>query len=171
MFGLLAAASILGAIAHGFKMPAQVNRLLWQPLNLSLGLAVALFAVGSIYDFRGPAIAKRLLSPMITIGLLFYILTLITPANFRGFIIYEAGVLAFAFCAYGYLALHRRLSGAGLMCISIFIMLIAAVIQASEAVTLTLIWEFDHNGVFHLVQMGALLMLLAGLRSGLIAFK
>ena len=36
-FGLLAFASALGAIAHGFQMSEQLNSLLWKPLNLALG--------------------------------------------------------------------------------------------------------------------------------------
>ena len=41
-FALLAIASALGAIAHGFKMNARANELIWMPLNLALGLTVAL---------------------------------------------------------------------------------------------------------------------------------
>ena len=45
VFGLLALASALGAIAHGFKMPTAFQTYLWYPLYLSLGLLVALFSI------------------------------------------------------------------------------------------------------------------------------
>jgi hypothetical protein len=40
--------------------------------------------------------------------------------------------------------------------------IIAAVIQATGSIGFTLIWEFDHNGVFHLVQMPGIVLLAAG---------
>ena len=49
VFGLLALAAILGAIAHGFQMSRKLNNLIWQPLNLSLGITVALFVAAVIY--------------------------------------------------------------------------------------------------------------------------
>lgn len=52
-FGLLTAASVLGAIAHGFKMSRALNDLLWQPLNPALGLTIGLFVAGVIHDLWG----------------------------------------------------------------------------------------------------------------------
>jgi hypothetical protein len=46
VFGLLAFASLLGSIAHGIEMPLTWQAALWKPLNLTLGLVVALFMVG-----------------------------------------------------------------------------------------------------------------------------
>ena len=49
----------------------------------------------------------------------------------------------------------------------ILISLIAAGLQACKRITLNLIWSFDHNGVFHLVQIVGLCFLVAGLRLSL----
>jgi len=46
---------------------------------------------------------------------------------------------------------------------------VAAAIQATQAASFTFIWPFDHNGVFHLVQMVALVVLCAGLQSSLVS--
>ncbi len=43
VLALLAVASVLGAVAHGFDLSSDTLYLLWQPLFLSLGLVVALF--------------------------------------------------------------------------------------------------------------------------------
>ena len=43
--------------------------------------------------------------------------------------------------------------------------ILAAAVQAEGALGFTLIWTFDHNGVFHLVQMVGLGLLVWGLKS------
>jgi len=92
VFGLLALGAAFGAVVHGFKMSAEVNNLLWQPLNLSLGLAVALFAVGAVYDMLGRRIAQRVLPIMITVGAVFYGVTVVFPDSvFRARRVLHAG--------------------------------------------------------------------------------
>jgi hypothetical protein len=168
-FGLMALSGVVGAVAHGFKMSESVNDLLWQPINLALGLAVSLFVVGVVYDLWGYPTARQVLPVMLVIGVGFYIVTLIIPGSFLVFIVYEALALFFALGAYGWLTTQGRLKGAGLMATGILISIIAAGIQASKAVSVTLFWDFDHNGIFHLVQLVGLLFLLAGLRSALLS--
>ena len=69
VFGMLAAAALLGAVAHGFVWSSAVWDLFWFPLFLLLGLTVALFVVGAIYDWRGlpadqKAVPARLMEVM-----------------------------------------------------------------------------------------------------------
>ena len=166
-FGLLALSAALGAVAHGFKMSPAFNNLLWQPLNLSLGLTVALFAVGVVYDVWGQTVARRVLPVMVVTGALFYAVTLLFPDIFLVFVSYEALVMLFAVGAYGILATRGSLEGARLMTAGILISIAAAAVQASESVFLTFIWQFDHNGIFHLVQTVAVALLAAGIRAAL----
>ena len=67
------------------------------------------------------------------------------------------------FLIYVWLAIGRRLSGAVFMMTAILVNVIAASIQASRSVGFQLVWQFDHNGVFHLVQMIGIVLLSAGL--------
>jgi hypothetical protein len=49
--------------------------------------------------------------------------------------------------------------------------IIAAVVQAGwdgKASPLTFIWQFDQNGLYHLIQMVGVVLLLVGLRMGLL---
>ena len=71
--------------------------------------------------------------------------------------------------AYIWLAARGQLEGAWVMAAGVLITIVAAGIQASEAVFVTLIWAFDFNGIFHMVQMIGLLVLVAGLRIALLA--
>ena len=53
VFALLTLAAALGAIAHGLRMDPRVKRRIWQVLNLTLAVGVALFVVGVVYDRWG----------------------------------------------------------------------------------------------------------------------
>ena len=87
---------VFGAVAHGLALTDAARSALWHPLHLALGLAVALFFVGGVYDLRGTA----------------------------------------------------------------------AAVQASD-VAIHVIVPFDQNGVFHMVQLLAIVALAYGLRVGL----
>jgi len=169
LFGLLAVAAVLGTIAHGFKMSAQTNNLFWQPLFLSLGLVVALFVVAVVYDAWGQAAARRALPVMLVIGVVFYGITRLFPGTFLVFIVYESAAMLFALVVYGWLTRRGQLPGVGLMTVGIFITIIAAAVQATETLHVTVVWPFDFNGLYHLIQMAGLLALLAGLRADLLA--
>ncbi|NJN99121.1 MAG: hypothetical protein HC875_36030, partial [Anaerolineales bacterium] len=155
-FGLLALAAALGAVAHGFKMSPAVNLRFWQPLNLALGLVVALFVVGVVYDVWGLGVAQN--GPAGDAGdwrSLFGV-TLVFPGIFLVFILYEAAAMLFALGAYGWLAVTGQLPGASWMAAGVLVTLIAAAVQTlwdGKTRPLTFIWQFDQNGLYHLIQM------------------
>jgi hypothetical protein len=170
VFGLMALAAALGAIAHGFQMSATANRRWWIPLNLSLSLTVAFFLVGVIYDLWGLAVAQRILTFAVAMGLVFLGVTLLFPSKFLVFILYEAAVMLFALGGYIWLAVEGQLPGTGWMAGGVLVTLIAAAVQVlwdGRSKPLTLIWQFDQNGLFHLIQMVGGVLLLIGLRAGL----
>lgn len=164
---LLAIASALGAIAHGFEMSARTNELIWMPLNLALGLTVALFVIGAAYDLRGFSIPRALTPIMLCVGVFFFGVTVLSPGSFLVFVIYEAAAMLFALAVYLFLSLRGTLHGAPLMALGVLISIVAAAVQTSGAVAFTWIWDFDHNGAFHLIQMVGLVFLLFGLRMDL----
>ena len=61
VLGLMACASMLGAVAHGLTLSDSMREALWKLLYLSLGLAVALVVVGAVYDWRDQDAARRVL--------------------------------------------------------------------------------------------------------------
>ena len=168
IFVLLALGALLGAIAHGFQMDGDTNFLIWQPLNLSLGLSISLFAAAAILDWRGGSMQKGIVPVLLTLGFIFYLITIFIPGSFLVFIIYEALIMLFALIVYILLAAGNKLEGAWWMVSGIMLSIIAAVIQATESLKFTVIWEFDHNGIFHLVQILGIVLLMRGL---LMAFK
>jgi hypothetical protein len=168
-FGLLGVASTLGAVAHGFTLSPAAHRLFWQPLNLALGLTIALVVIGAIHDGSGPRVARRALPIMIGVGAAFFAATQFVPGTFLVFVMYEAAAMLAALVIYIYILIARRhsLPGAVLMAAGIATTLVAAAVQASRDIELRLGWSFDNNGVFHLVQIAGLLLLVAGLRTAL----
>ncbi|MDH3456885.1 MAG: hypothetical protein OER90_08590 [Gemmatimonadota bacterium] len=167
VLGILAFAAGLGTVAHGIEMSESTRDLLWRPLFLALGLVVALFAAAAIHDWKGQHMARRMLPLLVSLGLLFFLVTQAVSGSFLVFVLYEAVAMLFALAVYVRLATGRKLAGAGVVAVAIVLNIVAAAIQATESVRFTLGVPFDHNGVFHLVQMVAVVVLTAGLVQGL----
>jgi hypothetical protein len=167
-FASLAMAAALGAVVHGFKAFPVAKNKIWRLLFLLLGLTVALFAVGAIFDIWGATAAQTALPVMLAIAIAFFGATLIWN-NFFIFVIYQAVTMLFALLGYGWLALAGQFIGAWFMVGGIFITLLAAAIQASGRVSLRFIWEFDHNGIYHVIQIVGIVLLALGLRASLLA--
>lgn len=162
---LFALAGALGAFVHGFDLDPRTRQLLWQPLYLTLGSALAFFSAGAIGDWRGDVAARRSLPPLLALVVAFYLLTRLSGGKFVVFVIFEALALFFAIAVYARLALeHRR--GAGLVLAGLVLSLAGGALQAST-LSLHVVWEFNHNGLYHLVQLVGVLFLLGGLRGTL----
>ena len=167
LFFLLTVAAFLGAIVHGIKISERQYSLLWSLINLSLGLMVAVFILAVINDLKGIIFSRKLFPIILSIGLGFWMTTLYFPDNFLVFTIYEAVAMLFSLCGYVWLAFKDRLDGAWWMSSGILISLVAAFVQASKMASFQLIWEFDHNGTYHLIQIVGILFLVTGLRKSL----
>ena len=166
IFGLLAAASFLGTITHGLDLSPALRKLLWQPLYLALGIDVSLFVLCGILDWRGERAVRRLLPGAIATGIVFYALTVTLGGSFLVFVLYEAMAMITAMAIYVAIAVRQRMPGASTIAVGIGLSIVAAALQAST-IRFTLVWTFDHNSVFHLVQIAALLVLGSGLRRSL----
>jgi hypothetical protein len=165
VFGLLAMSSILGAAAHGLELSEATLGPLWWILYVSLGVTVALFVVGGIHDWRGERPARVALPWAIGIGAGFAALTQLLGGAFVIFVVYEAAAMVAALAIYAFLT-TRRLAGAGMIAVGTGLSIVAAAVQAS-ALAVRVIVPFDHNGLFHLVQLGAAAALANGLRRAL----
>jgi hypothetical protein len=165
----LAAASVLGAITHGLAMAGRLRELLWQPLYLLLGVTMSLFVVGAVGDRWGARMARRALGPMLVIALVFYGATRLAGGDFLVFVGYEAAALLFSLFIYLRLTATGHHPGAGAMSAALALSLIAGAVQAAPIGPVRLVWQFDHNGLFHLVQLLGLALLVAGLRRRLTA--
>jgi hypothetical protein len=165
VLGLVSFSSFLGAVAHGFEWPNPIGAGLWKTIYFSLGILVALFLVGAIHDWQGHALAQRLIPWSIGAGVAFFVLTELFQGTFIVFVFYEATVLVGALSIYLFLAVTHQVKGAGVLSLAILLNLAAAGVQASH-VSVRIIFPFDHNGIFHLVQMVGIATLVLGLHRG-----
>jgi hypothetical protein len=166
-FAALGVAGGLGAAAHGLRLTGYARTALWRVLYLILGVTVALFAVAATADGWGERVSRRALPLALLTALGFYGLSQRLARGFLVFLIYEAAAMLYALAVYVRLARGGRLAGAELTAAGILIALLAAAVQASSLKLEVLGVPFDHNGLFHLVQIAGLPVLAAGVRAGL----
>ncbi len=165
VFALVGLASLLGAVAHGLVLPGWLAEAIWHPLYLALGLSVALILVGALLDTRGITGARHWLGPALAVGVAAYVVTQALGGAFIVFVAYEGTATITALTLYSRLALRRALPGAALVAGGLVLNLVAAGVQASD-LKLELIFEFDHNGLFHIVLIPALILLYSGIEQG-----
>ena len=112
--------------------------------------------------WRGERVAQRLLPFMLATAAVFYWATRRTNGDFLVFVIYSSGTTIFSLTVHAFLA-RRGLPGAKGVAIGLGVSLAAGLFQASS-LSLSLIWQFDHNGLFHLAQLVGLVILIPSLR-------
>lgn len=148
LFLLFAAASMLGAAAHGFAWSPRASWWIWLPLNLALGASLALLVAAAGW--------RHALPLLLLAGVAVAAVAQFMPATFLPIVIAEAVALVWAGASW--LRQGRTLLALG--CLGA---MLAGAVQASGW-SLRLGWEFDHNGLFHLAQIPAMLCWIAGAR-------
>lgn len=163
----LAIAAALGSVAHGFVLAENVNGTLWSGIYLALGVCVACFVAAAAYDLRGRKLAKKALAITLAVALLVFAATKLANDSFVPFIVFEGIAMMTALGIYGYLAFFNSSPGTKAMALGVALTLLAALFQGLEWGSFQLIWQFNHNGTYHLIQMVGLGFIVWGLRSGL----
>ena len=153
LFALLSIASLIGAAAHGLEMAASIESAIWSPAYLALGLTMALFVIAAITMSSGHEKSRRFLMPAI----------MIWSDSFLLFVIYECMAMFLSLTLYTMCFWQRSAAGSGYLATGVLVGILAAVIDTQKTLHVTLIWEFNNHGVFHLVQMISLLLLTIGL--------
>jgi hypothetical protein len=166
-FALIAAAAALGAGYHGLVLAEKRRRALWMALTLALGLAISLFLAGVVHDAFGPDAGRRARVWLPVLGCGVFLASRLFPGLFLVFIVYESLALVLALGAYAWLWSADALAGAAWMAAGVLVSLLAAVIQARKRLWFALTWEFDHNAVYHLVQVLGIALFCIGLNPSL----
>jgi heme/copper-type cytochrome/quinol oxidase subunit 3 len=162
-FALLAVSAALGAAYHGLALDGSRRSRLWQALTLCLALAIALVACGIAHDLLGAEAADRALPALLAVGAAVYALSRAFPGLFIVFLLYQAVVLLAALAAYGTLAVSGPGGWPAWVSAGVALALAGAAVQARRRSRIRLVWEFDHNGVFHLFQAAGLVVIWLGL--------
>lgn len=163
VFALLSIASLIGAAAHGLEMAESIETAIWSPAYLALGLTMALFVIAAITMSVGHEKSRRLLLPAVMVALAFFTITQIWSDSFLLFVIYECIAMLLSLTLYSMCFWQRRSAGSGFLAAGVLFGILAAIIDTQKTLHITLIWEFNNHGLFHLVQMISLLLLTIGI--------
>ncbi|MEW5765148.1 MAG: DUF6962 family protein [Acidobacteriota bacterium] len=158
-----AAASLLGAAAHGLSLSPALSRWAWRLIYACLAATVALAAGAAAQASLGRRAARWAGLLLLAGAAAFWALTTFHSDSFGLFVAYEAAGLGFALALLVSLARRGR-AGAAAASAGLALFLLAGAVQASGPFEVRWGWPLDHNGVFHLVQLPAFFLLAAGAR-------
>jgi hypothetical protein len=161
--GLAAAA---GAIIHGFRPPSRWLGSLWGAVFVAIGLDVVLIPLAALNDLLGPGPIRWIAAiggPLLLAGYLFAVRR---RPRFSTVVPFEAGSGAVALVIYLMLAGKGVPPGAGWIAAGLAASLLAGGVQALFRGRVRLVWTFDHNGIFHLVQIAGIVLIVVGVIRG-----
>ncbi|MFB0515153.1 MAG: hypothetical protein ACETWG_00935 [Candidatus Neomarinimicrobiota bacterium] len=154
---LLGVAALLGGVAHGLAYHS-----LFTGIYLGLAIMMATFVLAALTDSFGPELVLKARWLVAVLALIFLIIAWFYPSRILTFAAVEAVVMFLALIVYIRLALVQAVPGAGYLSAGTAFTLAAAALLLKK-VQLTLVWTFDGNGVYHLVQMVGVLFFYLGL--------
>lgn len=163
-FLFLGLASFLGAFVHGVEMLSQMRSYLWHPLYLFLALSVAFFVMGALFELLAEKNAKKGIILMLSMAFIFFSIIAFLPDSFLVFIIYEGSCLLVCLVIFLFKLFRTQKASYLFMVPGILVTILAAVLQSIKNISFHFIWEFDHNGIFHLVQIPGLILIFISVR-------
>lgn len=164
VFALMALASGLGALVHGWTWSDSTAAGLWWPLDFSLAATLACFAGAAVRDRFGAARARRAWIPLLALAAIVASVSRAIPDTFLPFLAFEAMVLIGAGLSWCGLARAAAMPGSGRLAAGCGLALAAGAVGASGA-RLEWMFSLDSNSLFHLVQVPALLLWISGARA------
>ena len=161
-FILLGTAALLGGFAHGLAYHR-----LFILIQANLAALMVILLLATLMDGFGSEVAIRWRWPVIGLAVIFALAAWRFPRHFHIYAAFEGILMVGILAVYLWLALTNAINGAGFIAAGIGITLIAAVLFLKK-VHFSLVWTFNHNDVYHLVQMVGVFFLFLGLflRSG-----
>jgi hypothetical protein len=155
-----ALAAITGGSYHGFSahLSPLLLTILWKTTVMAIGLASFLVLV-SIAQARFGGFTRKLVITIGAVKLLFYLAWMSAHDEFIWVILDYAPTMLFVLVVEAWQAAVRRQASSRWIVAGIVVSFLAAGIQASG---FTLHRHFNHNDLYHVVQIGALYLLYRG---------
>jgi hypothetical protein len=158
-YAALGIGAVLGFVNLGFA--TGLAQPIYYVARFAVGLAVFAMLNAVVGSLVGRESGRRWRLAFALAFCAYYGATLLSD-SFLIFIAYSGVGLVAVLGLEAYRWLGRREPGAGWMTLGIALSIGAAVLQAAQ-LSLTLVWTFDHNAIYHLVQLAALLVLYRGI--------
>ncbi|MBN1151137.1 hypothetical protein JXA84_07980 [candidate division WOR-3 bacterium] len=161
-FFFLFAASSLGAVIHGIAVTENFVLMAKFAISLLITTSITLFVFLSLYY-----LIKRTckFNPVFFAFLISLPAVLVSFFQGKGDIIikiYQFASLMFSGSVFLFVFFKDKNLGATPMVIGVFMTIVSAAIQFIGSLSFRFFWTFDHNGIFHLIQLAGLVFVFAG---------
>lgn len=160
LFAGVGAAALAGAVYHGLALALRTRRRLWRAVTLGLASAAAALAAILAFEIGGTRSAA-FGAGLFAAVLLGSLAAANPPWGFTAQSLLQGALLAAGMAVWAGLIPTRANPWLAAGCA---VSLLAGGVQATRRARLRLYWEFDHNGLFHLLQAAGLALLAAGVR-------
>ena len=148
------AAAVIGALAHGTDPAAGAARraLLWRGALYATGF-IGAATVASVAFFAARGGVRAAILAFAGIKLVVFIVRVTRRPEFQVAALDYGAALAILLVAAAYMAVRRQAPGMAWLIAGVVVSLVAGVVQARR---LALHRHFNHNDLYHLIQMAAL---------------
>lgn len=160
--GLLATAiaAVLGAVAHGTdpRADADVRERMWRAALYATGF-VGVASIASVAFFAARGAIRAAILAFAALKLVVYVVTVTRRVEFRVAAADYGGALAILLAGAVYATVRWRIAGGPWLVAGVGVSLVAGLVQARR---ITAHRHFNHNDLFHVVQLVALYMFYRG---------
>lgn len=160
VFFFMGLAGLLGALTHGIgpHLPQSVHTFIWRLTLYCVGLSTFSMLMGGLYHVV-PFTTMNWLKWLPFLALIVYLVAVTRNDNFKTVIRFytPAMMLLLLIMLYSWLRFHGV--GTGWIITSILVAFIGAIVQQSG---FSLHKHFNHNDIFHVIQMGGMYLLYRG---------
>ena len=150
-FLLLAGAFLIGAVAHGIQMSEKTNMLLWLLLAGCSAFGLAHLVSASVGEWKRAWYKKSVIG--MSLAAIIFVGTTVKLSSFTIYVVFILITMALV-SLLNAMCFEKSGNKKHLLIISgAVITAIASLVQLIKSIHFTIIWEFDYNGAFHLIQM------------------
>ncbi len=160
LFVAAGVAALAGSAYHGLALSPPAKRRLWRAVSFGLAFSAAAFAA-ILRGETGGSLSAAGVAGLFAAALLWSLVAANRPWGLAAQILLQAALLAAGGAIWSGLVASRANPWLAAGCA---VSLIAGVVQATRRVRLRLFWEFDHNGLYHLLQAAGLALFAAGVQ-------
>jgi hypothetical protein len=149
-----ALAALVGALAHGTdpRSDAALRARFWRGALYATGL-VGAATVASVAFFAARRSTRTAILAFAAIKLVVFIVRVARQPEFRIAAADYGGALAIVLVGAAYMAVRRQAPGMTWLIVGVLVSLVAGIVQARR---LALHRHFNHNDLYHVIQMAAL---------------
>ena len=147
-------AAVVGALAHGTDPAAgaALRERFWRGALYATGL-IGAATVASVAFFAARAGSRTAILAFAAVKLVAFVIRVTRQPEFRVAAVDYGGALAILLAAAAYMAVRHQAPGMAWMIAGVLVSLVAGAVQARR---LALHRHFNHNDLYHVIQMAAL---------------